>query len=204
MSQSEIQKLEKEAYELHQKLAKLRKDIPPIEVKNYSFKTIEGEVSLLDLFGDKDTLFLIHNMGQGCRYCTLWADGFNPFLRHLEDCFAVALASKDDPTMQRRFANERGWRFRMVSHGGGEYIKEQDVCPSTSTGDQRNHPGIVVYERKGEKIYRKNKSVFGPGDEFCALWPLLSLAGHNAETWTPQFSYWNRPQKMDDGGQNIQ
>jgi predicted dithiol-disulfide oxidoreductase (DUF899 family) len=57
--------------------------MPTIEVRNYTFTTIDGETSLLDMFGGKDRLLLIHNMGQGCRYCTLWADGFNGFLPHL-------------------------------------------------------------------------------------------------------------------------
>ena len=32
---------------------------------------------------------------------------------------------------------------------------------------------------------------------------LLMLAGLDAENWTPQFKYWTRPRKMDDGGQNL-
>ena len=61
-------------------------------------------------------------MGQACRYCTLWADGFNGFVPHLESTMAVALVSKDSPQRQREFANSRGWRFRLASHGGGDYI----------------------------------------------------------------------------------
>jgi len=95
--------------------------MPTTEVRNYTLTTIEGEVSLLDMFGVRDKLLLIHNMGQGCRYCTLWADGFNGFLPHLESIMSVVLVSKDPPEVQRNFANSRGWRFRLASHGGGEY-----------------------------------------------------------------------------------
>jgi predicted dithiol-disulfide oxidoreductase (DUF899 family) len=35
------------------------------------------KVRLSSLFGKKDELILIDNMGQGCPYCTMWADGFN-------------------------------------------------------------------------------------------------------------------------------
>ena len=62
---------------------------PAVEVPAYRFQTLSGEVSLLDLFAGRDVLFAIHNMGQACRYCTLWADGLNGFLPHLEDRFAV-------------------------------------------------------------------------------------------------------------------
>ena len=176
----------------------MRRDTKPTAVSNYTFKTQNGDTTLLDLFGDKDTLFLIHNMGQGCRYCTLWGDGLNGFIPHLESRFAVAMASKDSPETQRLFANSRGWRFKMVSHGGGNYIKEQTVM----TGEN-NMPGMVCYTRKGSEIFRKNAAIFGPGDEFCPQWNVLSLAGISEEEWTPQFTYWKRPEKMDDGGKNL-
>lgn len=195
---TELQKAERELYELTRKVASLRRDTKPVEVKNYAFQDLNGEVNLLDLFGGKDTLFLIHNMGQGCRYCTLWADGLNGFVQHIESQFAFALASKDSPQTQRQISNSRGWRFRMVSHGGGEYIREQNVLEGKD-----NSPGIVCYIRKGNQIFRKNSAVFGPGDEFCPQWNVLSLAGVSVEEWTPQFNYWKRPEKMDDGGQNL-
>lgn len=196
---TELQKAERELFELTEKVSKLRRDSPLTPVKNYVFSTIEGETELLSLFGDKDTLFMIHNMGQGCRYCTLWADGLNAFLPHIESRFALALASKDSPQVQRTFANSRGWRFKMVSHGGGEYASEQSVLPNES-----NVPGMVCYTRKGKEIFKKNYVSFGPGDEFCSLWNVLSLAGVSSEEWVPQYTYWKRPETLDDGGENLE
>jgi predicted dithiol-disulfide oxidoreductase (DUF899 family) len=198
MSTTEIQETEREISALVKKLYELRKKQEPVEVKNYVLKEIEGDTSLLALFGDKDKLVAIHNMGQGCRYCTLWADGFNAFLPHLEDSVAVVLLSKDAPEQQRRFALSRQWRFRMASHGGGQYIREQSVYP-----DQDNAPGMVCYVRKGDKVYRANATGFGPGDSFCAQWHILSLFGIGWDDWTPQYSYWQRPARLDDGGENV-
>lgn len=194
----EISALEKQLYELTTRLTELRKTHSGDEVENYSFSTLAGKVTLLDLFGDNDRLLLIQNMGQGCRYCTLWADGFNGFLPHLESAMSVVLVSKDSPEVQRRFANSRGWRFRLASHGGGQYIQDQTVM----AGEQ-NTPGAVVYERDGARITRKNAAVFGPGDLFCSIWNLLGMAGLGAADWTPQYNYWQRPQQMDDGGENL-
>lgn len=191
MSQTEIQKLEKTFFETYKKLVQLRRDNPEVEVKNYTFKTLEGETTLLDLFAGRDTLFLIHNMGQGCTYCTTWADGLNPFVPHLESKFAVAMVSKDDPETQRRFANDRGWRFRMASHGGSTYALEQTTAAPDNPA-AGNYPGMVCYMRKGNKIYRKNKVQFGPGDEFCSLWNVLSLAGLDEESWAPKYHYWGK------------
>jgi predicted dithiol-disulfide oxidoreductase (DUF899 family) len=194
----EISKIEKQIYELTVKLNALRKGSSGDEVQNYAFATLDGETSLLDMFGDKDRLLLIHNMGQGCRYCTLWADGINGFLPHLESTMSVFLVSKDSPELQRSFANSRGWRYRLASHGGGDYASEQTVMEG-----ENNMPGAVVYERSGDKITRKNAAIFGPGDQFCSLWSLLGLAGLGEADWTPQYKYWVRPEQMDDGGANL-
>ncbi len=193
-----VRELEQEIFELTTRLRALRREAPDEEVRNYRFATLEGEVTLLDLFAGKDQLLAIHNMGQGCRYCTLWGDGINPFLPHLESTLSVALLSKDDPETQRRFANSRNWRFRMASHGGGDYIKEQSVVEGES-----NMPGVVSYGLQEGKIYRRSASAFGPGDLYCSLWHLLSVAGVEPDDWTPQYGYWKRPKQMDDGGQNL-
>ena len=66
-----------------------------------------------------------------------------------------------------------------------------------------NSPGAVLYHRENNKIYRKNDCVFGPGDIYCSMWSFLNLAGISDSDWTPQFSYWKRPEKLDDGGKNI-
>ena len=136
MSSERIVELERNIGELIAELNALRKTNPGTPVPNYTFATLTGQVSLLELFGGKDKLLAIHNMGQGCRYCTLWADGLNGLLAHLESALSVVLLSKDPPEVQRRFGNARGWRFRFASHGGGAYIREQSVV----NGDD-NFPG---------------------------------------------------------------
>ena len=198
MSQDRIIEIERKIGELTAELAALRKTSPGRPVPDYTFRTETGDVTLRDLFGDRDKLLAVHNMGQGCRYCTLWADGFNGLLPHLESVLAVVLVSKDPPQVQREFASSRGWRFRLASHGGGSYIREQGVLE----GDD-NFPGAVLYQREGDAILRKNACVFGPGDLYCAIWALLGLAGLGVVDWTPQYSYWQRPAKLDDGGENV-
>jgi len=199
---TEIIELEQQIFELTTKLQELRKSNSGEVVANYAFDTQAGETNLLELFGDHDRLLAIHNMGQACRYCTLWADGLNGFLPHLESTMAVVLVSKDSPEMQRTFANSRGWRFRLASHGGGDYAREQTVARTVAEGST-NMPGAVVYERKGDDIVRKNAVVFGPGDLYCSIWNILALAGLSEDNWTPQFNYWRRPEVLEDGGENL-
>lgn len=198
---TEIVQLEQQIFELTTKLNELRKSNSGEVVTNYVFDTQAGETNLVELFGDHDRLLAIHNMGQACRYCTLWADGLNGFLPHLESTMAVVLVSKDSPETQRTFANSRGWRFRLASHGGGDYAREQTVA--TVAEGSTNMPGAVVYERKGDDIVRKNAVVFGPGDLYCSIWNILALAGLSEDNWTPQFNYWRRPDVLEDGGENL-
>lgn len=195
---TEIEALEREIAEKAQKLAALRRAQDAPIVEDYSFETDDGPTSLSSLFGGRDRLLVIHNMGQGCRYCTLWADGLNGVLVHLEDAMAVALVSKDPPAVQRRMALDRGWRFLMASHRGGRYMDDQ--C---SLGDYKNMPGAAVYERDGERIRRRGQTPFGPGDLYSPVWHLLALAGREISDWTPQFHYWRRPRVLEDGGEGI-
>ena len=192
-----IQQLEAEIFDRMLKLESLRSENKGLEVKNYIFRDLMGEVTLSDLFLQSDRLLVIHNMGHGCRYCTLWADGINGILHHLETAMSVVLVSGDSPEVQKNFANSRSWRFRMASHGLGDYIKEQSC-----DGKGGNEPGAVAYEKRDGKIFRKNASQFGEGDVFCSMWPLLSMAGISSEDWTPQYRYWQPANKLLDGGQN--
>ncbi len=189
----EIRELEMKIFQLTTKLHELRRTTASSPVPDYTFSTIEGESTLSALFGDRQKLLVIHNMGQSCRFCTLWADGINGVLHHLESEIAVILVSKDNPQVQREFASSRGWKFRMASHGGGAYIQEQTVMDGHD-----NMPGAVLYERDGEQIYRKHACVFGPGDQYCIVWNLLSLAGIGEDNWTPQYFYWRRPEQLED------
>ena len=200
MSNEKITELEQEIFKLTAKLNELRKEAAPEPqpVPDYRFETLSGEASLLDLFAGKERLLAIHNMGHGCRYCTLWADGFNGLLAHLETAMSVVLLSRDPPQLQRDFASSRNWRFRLASHGGGPYISEQTVMDGMD-----NMPGAVVYERSGDQVFRKNSAIFGPGDLYCTLWPLFGLAGIDTGEWTPQYRYWTPPATMDDGGENL-
>ncbi|MGI9422458.1 MAG: DUF899 family protein [Hyphomicrobiaceae bacterium] len=195
---TDAEKLEYEIMLKSQELAALRQREVDIEVPDYRFETRVGETSLSALFAGRDRLLVIHNMGQGCRHCTLWADGINGVLEHIEDAMAVAFVSKDPPDVQRAMARDRGWQFTLASHGGGAYMTEQ--C---AFGEESNYPGAAIYERRGSRIVRRAKTMFGPGDLYSPVWHFLSLAGIGHGDWTPQFSYWRRPERLDDGGADL-
>ena len=183
----EIAKLEKELLEKKKKLVELKQKLPEQEVKNYSFKTWDGgAITLADMFGDKDELILIHNMGKRCPYCTLWADGYNGLTQHLENRAAFVVTSPDDPDIQKKFAESRGWKFKMYSVHESSFPKDMRF-----QGDKDDYwPGVSTFHKDAKgKIYRKAWAYFGPGDDFCAVWPMLDLLPTGPNKWEPKYKY---------------
>lgn len=184
----------KKLYELHQKvesakgvLAQALKDAARIENIAYTFVRTDGSsVTLDELFGDKDDLLLVHNMGEGCVYCTLWADGFTGYMPHLTDRTAFALVTPDDPASAKAFSESRGWNFPVLSAKGTAFTKDMGF----ETEDGRVMPGVSSFHKNGDgTIDRVAYSHFGPGDDFCPVWPLLGLLEDGVKGWAPKYSY---------------
>jgi predicted dithiol-disulfide oxidoreductase (DUF899 family) len=185
--QREISRLEQRLMSDKQKLARLRRKLPPEPVENYRLKDSLGrEVRLADLFGAKDELIVVHNMGLGCSSCTTWADGFNGVLRHLEDRAAFVVESPVDPHAQRQFAADRGWAFRMVCSKGSSFRSDMGFA------DEKGNPwpGISAFTRaKDGRIQRVSSAPFGPGDNFCVVWDVADLLPGGWKKWDVNFFY---------------
>lgn len=169
---------------LRTEMRALQAEIEPQDVPDYRFATSAGEVSLSSLFGDKPDLFVIHNMGTGCPYCTMWADGFNGVLPHLQDRAAFVLATPDTPAVQAQFAASRGWNFRMVSHAGTDFAADMGY-----RGERGFQPGVSVFRKENGRILRVSDTGLGPGDDFCSVWHLFDLLPEGANGWRARFAY---------------
>ena len=88
------------------KLVKLRRQLPPEPVRDYELRNAGGPVKISEMFGDKEDLILIHNMGAGCSYCTLWADEFNGVFQHLQSRTGFVVVSPDSPEHAAGFREE--------------------------------------------------------------------------------------------------
>jgi predicted dithiol-disulfide oxidoreductase (DUF899 family) len=170
---------------LRRKMRAVQRRIQPQPVADYAFSTVAGPKRLSELFGSKKELFVIHNMGSGCPYCTLWADGYNGLYEHLASRAAFVIASPDPPAIQRRFARSRGWRFPMVSHRGTTFAA--DMGYRSRTGGWL--PGISVFRRERNRIVRLSDAGSQPLDDFCALWHLFELLPDGTGGWEPKFRY---------------
>lgn len=156
-------------------------------VKDYHLQDQKGrKIKFSSLFGKKEDLILIHNMGKGCTYCTMWADGFNGVVPHLEDRAAFAVVSPDSPEVQKKFYNSRKWKFRMYSSKGSSFAK--DMGFETAKGEPQ--PGVsVFYKNRTGEISRVAKDYFGPGDPYCGVWHLFDLLPGGPKGWHPQYKY---------------
>ncbi|MBX3405626.1 MAG: DUF899 family protein [Phycisphaeraceae bacterium] len=183
----EVRRIESEINALRRQLVEARKAAAAMPVRDYVLRSVDGaEVRLSGLFGNKPDLILVHNMGRKCPYCTLWADGFVGFARHIGNRAGFALCSADEPEVAREFAASRGWPYRVVSGHGSSFAHDMGFEPKPG----EPWPGVSTFRRAGDgSITRIGAASFGPGDEFCSIWHMLDLLRDGAAGWEPKYSY---------------
>jgi len=120
-------------------------------------------------------------MGAGCAYCTLWADGFNGVLKHLENRASFVMSTPDDPGKQQQLKASRDWHFRMVSHQNSQFAADMGYRKDNSW-----IPGVSVFKRDGEHILRVSDTRFGPCDDFCAVWHFLDMIPEGRMAGSPR------------------
>ncbi len=190
-----VEALQKEQWELLKSMGTARKRMVEISkelgkgvVKDYEVTESDSgkKVKLSTLFGDKKDLIVIFNMGKGCSYCTLWADGINGDLKHLEDRAAVVLASPDKLEDQKAFAKSRGWTFKLIHIPPGTLRTEMGF---EDVKGEKSAPGFATFHKEGDKIENTASSWFGPGDDYCSVWYFLGMLKGGAGKWQPKSDY---------------
>jgi predicted dithiol-disulfide oxidoreductase (DUF899 family) len=182
-----IEELGNEIIAKKQEFYELKRQLPRFEVPDYELLTPDGKgVHLSDLFGEKNELILIHNMGKKCPYCTLWADGFNGVFHHLESRAAFVVATPDPPEVIKAFAEIRGWKFRLVSTQPSSLKKDLGF----ELEDGSYYPGISTFVKDEKGVIRHvAKAYLGPGDDFCSVWYMFDMLAVQNEEWEPKFTY---------------
>ncbi|NOS86819.1 MAG: DUF899 family protein [Ignavibacteria bacterium] len=174
-----LRKISEEIAELRKKYIKISSRQAKMDINDYVLKDTDGkDVKLSEMFGDKENLILIHNMGKACSYCTLWADGFSGEAYFIEKKAAFVLVSPDAPEVQKEFAASRGWKFRTYSATGTTFIADMGYY----TEAEGYWPGVSVFHKDAEgKITRISKDYFGPGDFYSAPWHFFDLLPETKE-----------------------
>ncbi len=181
-----VQALYKTYFAARKRLLAARRKAAALKVSDYLFTDHTGkQVKLSRLFGKGKDLIVVHNMGTGCSYCTMWADGFNGVRQHLSDRAAFVVVSPDKPAVQKKFAAGRGWKFPMLSSHGTTFFKDMGF-----EGDGgKPWPGVSAFRKERGVVKRTDAAPFGPGDEFCSVWPFIEMLKDGADGWGPKYKY---------------
>lgn len=188
-TEAQIEQLEKEIQERRQMIINLRRSQSHL-VKDYTLYGLDHSlVQLSTLFGDKQELIVVHNMGARCSYCTLWADGFNGIYPHLTNRASFILVSPDSSEKQRDFAKKRGWTFPMYSDQDSVFTKELGFCVEKQ-GEKWFYPGYSTFSKKNDgAVIRTAWDFFNPGDNYCSLWHIFDLLDNGVGEWQPAIDY---------------
>lgn len=148
-------------------MAKLRREMPRHLVKeDYEFTREDGsKVRLSELFGDEhDSLIVVHFMfdpawERGCKSCSLWGDGYDGIMAHLNRKAAFTCVSMAPPEKIAEFKAFKGWSFPWVSSGGNSFNADYGVhfTPEEIEAKHkkfnygRSFPACVVLKRAGAR-----------------------------------------------------
>jgi predicted dithiol-disulfide oxidoreductase (DUF899 family) len=187
---------EREFTRLRDELTAERQRLPWERVeKAYGFEGEEGELSLIDLFGNNSQLVVYHFMFApdwevGCKSCSFWADNFNGISRHLEarDVSLVAI-SRAPYSKLAAFRERMGWSFTWMSSASSDFNFDFQVSftpeareAKTGTYNYRPYtsqssemPGVSVFLRRGDEVFH-TYSTFARGlDILNGAYNLLDL-----------------------------
>jgi predicted dithiol-disulfide oxidoreductase (DUF899 family) len=197
--------------EQRERVAELRRKLPTTELAvDYVFE--EGprdlaagdapirERSLAALFENpRQPLILMQFMFGGaqevpCPMCTMWADGYDGAVPHLEQKVNFAIVVAGDLAGIREHARARGWRnVRIVSSQGTSF--KRDFGFENEDGGQT--PGVSVFalDADGRARHFYTGAAFMTQEHFRGMdllspvWNFLDLAPDGRGDFFPRLSY---------------
>ena len=164
---------------LNMEMAAIEKQLGGQAMQDYELTRHDGStVRLSEMFGEHSQMVLVHNMGFACKYCSLWADGFNGYFHHLESGeygqrAKFLLVSNDRPDQQLAGASQRGWKFDMLSCR--DTSLSMDWGYARADGDKLNYsPGMMIVEKNGDGTLRCHQQTgICPGDSLMGLFHIF-------------------------------
>ena len=122
--------------------------------------------------------------------CSMWADGYNGVVKHLEQRASFGVVVEGDVEIFRSFAAERGWSNLRLLSSGGSSMKD-DLKMQSPTGAQL--PGASVFTRDPDGSVRHFYTVcafmkeghFRGMDLLSPVWNFLDLTPEGRGDWLP-------------------
>lgn len=186
-----------------ERVAEQRRSLPPGgEVpEDYTFEGKDGPVTLVELFGDKDTLVVYSMMygpdrSEGCPMCSSQLSSWDGNARDLEQRVGLAVVARSPIERVLAYADERGWRnLKLYSDSAGDYTRHY-VHP-----EDADMPAYNVFTREGRTIRHFWSSEGGPetadpgqdphdAPDMSPLWTILDTTPDGRGTnWYPSLTY---------------
>ena len=195
-----------------ERVAEMRRNLPPGPVMpDYLFREGPADLSrndpadffdtrLSELFAPvQDSLILVHFMyapdwEQGCPMCSMWADGYDGAIPHLNQSVNLAVTARAGLEKLRAWAGTRGWRnLRLLSTLDNTFTADFGMEPGGS-----QMPGISVFKKEAvgsgdlaqvRHVYTCG-AVMGEGeyrgmDLLSPVWHFLDLLPQGRGDWNP-------------------
>ena len=197
--------------EQRERVAELRRKLPadtplredyvlkegPRDLQAGDAPIVERRVS--ELFeGDKPLVLMQFMFGrkqeQPCPMCTMWADGYDGAVRHLEQRVSFGVVVAGDITAFRAHARSRGWRnLRLLSSEGTSF--KRDFGMENEEGAQM--PGVSVFVRGEDGAPRHfytgcammTPDHFRGMDLLSPVWSFFDLTPEGRGSFFPSFDY---------------
>ena len=156
------------------------------------------ERRLSELLGPERPLVLMHFMFGGaqqdpCPMCTMWADGYDGVVPHLEQHVDFGVVVAGGLARIREHARSRGWRnVRLLSCEGS--TMKRDLVMETPDGAQL--PGVSVFARRHGELrhFYTGSAMMADGhfrgmDLLSPVWHFLDLLPEGRPDWMPSLDY---------------
>ncbi len=157
------------------------------------------EVRLSELCPADRPLVLVHFMfgkqqQEPCPMCTMWADGYNGVVHHLEQQIEFAVVVAGDVAAFRGYARTRGWdQIRILSSGASTF--KRDCGMESEEGAQS--PGVSVFARNDDGEIRHfytggamlRDGEFRGMDLLSPVWNFFDLTPEGRGDFMPRKNY---------------
>ncbi|MGI9644123.1 MAG: DUF899 family protein [Ilumatobacteraceae bacterium] len=183
-----------------ERVAELRRDLPfGPTVPDYEFDVmLDGapeSVRLSELFTSPDRPLIVYHFMYGkqqtqpCPMCAMWADGWNPISRHVQERADFVVAASAPIEDWTALAHDRGWTdLRLVSAAPSTF--KVDIGGEDADGNLQ--PFISVFELVDgvpHLTYSGGAHIDGDHwrgvDLLTPVWHLFDLTRNGRENWMP-------------------
>jgi predicted dithiol-disulfide oxidoreductase (DUF899 family) len=192
-----------------ERVAALRRQLPNggAVTRSYSFNSENGKKSLVDLFGDKETLVVYSFMfgpkrARPCPMCTAMISSWDGAAQNVIQRVALAVTARSPIERILDFQKERNWRnLPLYSDSEGDFTSDY------VSAEDEDVPALTVFTRRDGTIRHfwsaeMSMEMADPGQDprgapdLDPLWAIFDCTpGGRGSDWYPKLEYSRGPGK---------